>query len=391
MEGDVISFDRSASSCEAIILGRKLERGERTMPLDQGRAEAFCKRFGLKLPILLAPMAGVSPPSLSIAMMNAGSLGACGALLMQPSEIIAWADEVRAKGNGPFQLNLWIPDPPPRRDRDHEDRLRAFLERFGPAVAANAGDATPPDFAAQCQALLAARPPMVSSVMGLYPPAFVAKLKSAGIAWVANVSTVAEARAAEEAGADVVAVQGMEAGGHRGCFDAAEAERRMVGLFALIPAVVDAVRVPVIATGGIADARGVAAALLLGASAAQIGTALLRSPEAKLAPDWADALGRTAPEDTMVSRVFSGRAGRSIATRYVRAATALDAPPPAPYPVQRGLTLPMRRDAERANDVERMQVWAGQAARLARAEPAGNIVRDIWKETRELLGWDSFA
>jgi nitronate monooxygenase len=361
------------------------------MSLDQGRAEAFCKRFGLKLPILLAPMAGVSPPSLSIAMMNAGSLGACGALLMQPSEIIAWADEVRAKGNGPFHLNLWIPDPPPRRDRDHEDRLRAFLERFGPAVAANAGDATPPDFAAQCEALLAARPPMVSSVMGLYPHGFVAKLKSAGIAWVANVSTVAEARAAEEAGADVVAVQGMEAGGHRGCFDAGEAERRMVGLFALLPAAVDAVKVPVVATGGIADARGVAAALLLGASAAQIGTALLRSPEAKLAPAWADALARTAPEDTMVSRVFSGRAGRSIATRYVRAATALHAPPPAPYPVQRGLTLPMRRDAERANDVERMQAWAGQSARLARADPAAKIVQDIWKATRELLGWSSFG
>jgi len=361
------------------------------MSLDQGRAETFCKRFGLRLPIVLAPMAGVSPPSLSIAMMNAGSLGACGALLMQPSEIVAWADEVRAKGNGPFQLNLWIPDPPPRRDRDQEDRLRAFLERFGPAIAPNAGDATPPDFAAQCEALLAARPPMVSSVMGLYPPAFVAKLKSAGIAWVANVSTVAEGRAAVDAGADVIAVQGMEAGGHRGAFDAAQAERQMVGLFALIPAVVDAVKVPVVATGGIADGRGVAAALLLGASAAQIGTALLRAPEAKLAPAWADALARTAPEDTVVSRAFSGRAGRSIATRYVRAATALEAPPPAPYPVQRGLTLAMRRDAERANDVERMQAWAGQSARLARAEPAGKIVQDIWKDTRELLGWSSFA
>jgi nitronate monooxygenase len=361
------------------------------MSLDQGRAEGFCKRFGLKLPILLAPMAGVSPPSLSIAMMNAGSLGACGALLMQPSEIIAWADEVRGKGDRPFQFNLWIPDPPPRRERDHEDRLRAFLESFGPAVAANAGDATPLDFAAQCEALLVARPPMVSSVMGLYPPAFVAKLKRAGIAWVANVSTVAEARAAEDAGADVVVAQGMEAGGHRGCFDAGEAEQRMVGLFALLPAVVAAVKVPVVATGGIADGRGVAAALLLGASAAQIGTALLRAPEAKLAPAWADALARTAPEDTVVSRAFSGRAGRSIATRYVRAATALEAPPPAPYPVQRGLTLAMRRDAERANDVERMQAWAGQSAWLARAEPAAKIVQDIWKDTRELLDWNSFA
>ena len=96
------------------------------MSLDRTRAESFCKRFGLKLPILLAPMAGACPPSLSIAMMNAGSLGACGAVLMQPNEIAAWADEVRANGNGPFQLNLWIPDPPPRRDRAHEDQVRAF-------------------------------------------------------------------------------------------------------------------------------------------------------------------------------------------------------------------------------------------------------------------------
>jgi nitronate monooxygenase len=361
------------------------------MSLDQGRAEAFCKRFGLKLPILLAPMAGACPASLSIAMMKAGSIGACGALLMQPNEIVAWADEVRAEGNGRFQLNLWIPDPPPRRDRDHEDRLRAFLEHFGPAVAPNAADATPPNFAAQCEALLAAKPPIVSSVMGLYPTDFVDRLKSQGIAWVANVSTVAEARAAEQAGADVVAVQGMEAGGHRGAFDAAQAERQMVGLFALIPAVVDAVKVPVVATGGIGDARGVAAALLLGASAAQIGSALLRSPEAKLAPAWADALARTAPEDTVISRAFSGRAGRSIATAYVRAAMALGAPAPAPYPVQRGLTVAMRRDAERASDIERMQAWAGQSARLARAEPAGKIVQDIWKETRELLGWSDFV
>jgi nitronate monooxygenase len=130
--------------------------------------------------------------------------------------------------------------------------------------------------------------------------------------------------------------------------------------------------------------------LLLGASAAQIGTALLRTPEAKLAPAWADALAHTEPEDTMLTRAFSGRAGRSIATRYVRAAAAADAPPLAPYPVQRGLSVAMRRDAERANDVERMQAWAGQSARLARAEPAGKIVQDMWAETHALLGWNSF-
>jgi nitronate monooxygenase len=177
----------------------------------------------------------------------------------------------------------------------------------------------------------------------------------------------------------------MEAGGHRGCFDAARAEREMVGLFALLPAVVDAVRIPVVATGGIADGRGVAAALLLGASAAQIGSGFLRCPEAKTHPAWADALAATPPEGTMVSRVFSGRAGRSIATDYVRAATAPGAPIPAPYPVQRGLTAAMRQAGGKAGDLHRMQAWAGQSAAMARAEPAAEVVRRLWQAAQALL------
>jgi nitronate monooxygenase len=303
------------------------------------RTEAFCRRFGLQLPVLLAPMAGASAPSLSIAVANAGGLGACGAVLLQPDEIVAWAEEIRAGSNGAFNINLWIPDPPPARDPAHEARVREFLSGWGPPVTREAGDATLPDFAAQCEALLAAAPAIVSSVMGLYPPAFVARLKARGIAWFANISTVAEARAAKAAGADVIVAQGMEAGGHRGAFDAALAERQLVGLMALLPAVVDAVEAPVVATGGIADGRGVAAALALGASAVQIGTGFLRSPEARIHAAWADALGQTAPEQTIVSAVFSGRAGRSIATDYALAARNPKAPPPAPYPVQRGLTL----------------------------------------------------
>jgi nitronate monooxygenase len=349
------------------------------------RTEAFCARFGTRMPIVLAPMAGACPPALSIAVANAGSLGACGALLMQPDAIESWASEMRAGSNGGFQINLWIPDPAPRRDPTHEARVRELLENWGPEVPAAAGDATPPDFARQCDALLEVAPPIVSSIMGLYPPEFVDRLKARGIAWFANATTVAEARAAEVAGADVVVAQGMESGGHRGSFDADRAEAGMVGLFALLPAVVNAVSIPVVATGGIADARGVAAALVLGASAVQIGTGFLRCPEAKLPPAWADALGRTQPEDTIVSRVFSGRAGRSIATAYARAATGPDAPPPAPYPVQRGLTGPMREAATKSNDIDRMQAWAGQSAALARAEPAGDVVRALWEEARALM------
>jgi nitronate monooxygenase len=278
------------------------------------RTAAFCERFGLKVPILLAPMAGACPPSLSIAVAQAGGMGAAGLLLHTPEGIAAWMDEFRAGSDSPAQLNLWIPDPPPRRDPAHETRVRDFLAQWGPPVPPEAGDATPPDFAAQCEALLAAAPPVISSVMGLYPPDFVAQIKERSILWFAVVSTVAEAVAAEAAGADVIVAQGAEAGGHRAAFKAEEAERRMVGLVALVPAVADAVRVPVVATGGISDGRGVAAALALGASAVQVGTAFLRCPEAKTHPAWANAIGRTRPEDTAVSRAFSGRAGRSIAT-----------------------------------------------------------------------------
>jgi nitronate monooxygenase len=349
------------------------------------RTAAFCARLGLRVPILLGPMAGVPAPALSIAVARAGGLGALGALLMTPGEIRAWAEALRAAGAARFQLNLWVPDPAPVRDAAHEARVRAFLGRFGPEVPPGAGDAVPPDFEAQCAMLLELRPPAVSSVMGLYPPAFVARLKDAGILWFANVSTVAEARAAADAGADAIVAQGMEAGGHRGCFDARRAERELVGLAALVPAVVDAVALPVVATGGIADGRGVAAALALGASAVQVGTGFLRSPEAGIPVAWADALARTAPEDTVVTRAFSGRAGRSLATEYVLAAAANDAPPPAPYPVQRGLTAAMRAAAARAGDLGRLQAWAGQSARLARAEPAGLIVERLWREAVDRL------
>jgi nitronate monooxygenase len=350
------------------------------------RAETFARSIGVEIPILLAPMAGACPPSLSIAVGKAGGMGSCGALLMSPEAILAWAREVRAGSNGGFQLNLWIPDPPPQRDAAHERGVRAFLAEWGPPVAEDAGEPKLPDFNAQCEALLQAGPSAVSSIMGLYPPDFVGKLKARGIRWFATATTVAEAREAEAAGADVIIAQGMEAGGHRGAFAAERAEAAMVGLFALLPAVADAVKIPVVAAGGIADARSVAAALLLGASAVQVGTAFLRSPEAKLAPAWADALAGAAPEDTVVTRAFSGRAGRSLASAYTRAAAGPEAPQPAPYPIQRGLTQAMREAAAKANDISRMQAWAGQASARAQSKPADEIARALFEGAKALLG-----
>ena len=352
------------------------------------KVTAFCERFGLEIPIMLAPMAGASAPGLSAAVMRAGGMGALGALVMKPPEIADWVAEVRRSAEGPLQLNLWVPDPAPIRDAAAEARVRKFLRDWGPEVPSSAGDAVLLDFASQFDALLDACPAAISSVMGLYPQEMVARAKAKGIAWFAVVSTVRDARAAENAGADVIVVQGMEAGGHRAAFRAQDAESELVGLISLLPAVVDAVRVPVVATGGIADGRGVAAALALGASAAQIGTGFLRCPEAAIHPTWAAAIGRTAPEDTRVSRVFSGRPGRSVATEYVRAAIAPNSPPPAEYPVQRGMTTPMRNEAGRVGDVERMQAWAGQSAALASTEPATALAKRFWSDARDILQYE---
>ncbi len=346
------------------------------------RALDFSRSLGISTPILLAPMAGACPVALSAAVANAGGLGACGALLMAPDQIADWARQMRATCNGGFQINLWCPDPPPRRDPDREAEWRRYLSRWGPAVPPEAADAPLHDFDAQFRALLDAGPTAISSIMGVYPPEMVREMKSRGSTWVATVTTVAEARAACDAGADVLVVQGMEAGGHRGAFQAEDAAQAQVGLFSLLPAVVDAVEVPVVATGGLADARGIAAALLLGASAVQIGTGFLRTPEAALNPAWAAAIAGADPEDTITTAAFSGRLGRAIRTAY--AGTA-DAPAPAAYPVQRALTGPMRAAAAQTGNIDAMQAWAGQSARLAAAEPAQQLTVRLWQECCALL------
>ncbi|MCX6463619.1 MAG: nitronate monooxygenase [Pseudonocardiales bacterium] len=344
------------------------------------RVHAFCRRYGLRVPVLEAPMAGACPPALAAAVAGAGGMGAAGVVSDPPERIAAWAAEFRAASEGPFQLNLWVPDPP----ADDPGPIAAaadFLGRFG-----DPGDPGPaaPVFAEQCAALLAARPAVASSIMGLFEPAFVARLHDAGIAWFACATTLDDALAAQEAGADAVVAQGLEAGGHRGTFDPAAAEGTAVGLVALLPRLADHLRVPVIAAGGIADGRGVAAAIALGASAVQVGTALLRTPEAAIAPEWAASLDGLAPEATVPTRAYTGRLARAAPTPYVRAWAGPGAPHPAPYPHQRALVARWRRGG--AGGVDRVNHWAGQGAALASTDPAGVIVERMWRDAREILG-----
>lgn len=349
------------------------------------RAQAFCARFGLRAPILQAPMASASPAPLAAAVANAGGLGGFGALMTAPEGIRDWMSAFRGSSNGAFQVNFWVADPPPRRDGAHEARVRDMLSQIGGIPVRDAGPGPfLPDFDAQMDAIFEAAPPIVSSIMGVFPPDTVSRLKKRGIVWFANATTVAEARAAEAAGADAVVAQGAEAGGHRGAFEAGAADAQLIGLFALLPQVADAVSVPVIAAGGIMDGRGVAAALTLGASAAQLGTAFLRCPETAIHPAWAAALAEARPEDTVVTRAFTGRLARGLRNRVTDAFSSGEVEP-APYPVQRALMADVRAAAEKAGDVGAMQAWAGQGAAMARSEPAGEVVRRLWAEADALL------
>ncbi|QJY45924.1 NAD(P)H-dependent flavin oxidoreductase [Pseudonocardia broussonetiae] len=344
------------------------------------RVAEFCDRYGLRVPILSSPMAGACPPALAAAVAGAGGMGAAGVVLDTPERIAAWTAEFRAASDGPFQLNLWVPDEPVD-DPARIAAAAAFLERFG-TPGPPAGPA--PVYAEQCEAALAARPTAVSSIMGLFEPEYVERLHDAGVAWFACATTLDDALAAQDAGADVVVAQGMEAGGHRGTFDQAAAEATSVGLFALVPRLVDHLDVPVVAAGGIADGRGVAAALALGASAVQVGTALLRTPELGIPTEWSDSLDGLAPEATVTTRAYTGRLARAAPTPYVTAWREPGAPLPAPYPEQRVMVAGLRRGEPRG--VDRANHWAGQSAALARPEPAGEVVARMWEEARALLG-----
>lgn len=344
------------------------------------RSSNFCTKFGLTIPIIMGPMAGSSPPALAAEVANAGGMGGCGALLMNDANIASWAALFRQSSGGAFQINTWIPDPDPTLEPADLDRIGALLAAQGVPMGAVARSGLP-DFNAQCDAIIAARPTVASSIMGLYPPDVVTQMHAAGIKWFAAVTTVAEARAAYEAGADALVVSGVEAGGHRGAFDPEVADRQGGTLFALLPIVADAVPLPLVAAGGIADGRGVAAALTLGASAVQIGTALLRTPEAETPALWADALARSMPEDTVLTRAYSGRLARAVRNEWIDTVgnAAL------PYPAQRQAVAQLRGRALATDDASIMQMWAGQAASLARAEPASHVVGRLWSEADALL------
>jgi nitronate monooxygenase len=347
---------------------------------------ALTELLGITYPLVQAPMAAVSTAPLAAAVSGAGGLGSIGAATMSPAAVAAEIDGVRARTDRPFAINFFVHQPP-RGDDAAAARMRARLEPYRQAAGADEFPALvpPPPFGPETlEVVLAKRPPVVSFHFGLPDAEAVAALRAAGIRLLASATTVAEARQLEARGVDAVIAQGLEAGGHRGTFAPPFWEGE-IGTMALVPQVVDAVSVPVIAAGGIADGRGVAAALMLGAAGAQLGTAFLGCPEAVLDPLYRRTLGEPRAARTRLTTVLSGRPARAIVTSFLEDLAGEEGRT-LEFPIQRVLTSHLARAAAGRGDVELQAMWAGQAAPLIRPQPAAALVERLAQETAALLG-----
>ncbi|MGE0282077.1 MAG: NAD(P)H-dependent flavin oxidoreductase [Rhizobiaceae bacterium] len=343
--------------------------------------------FGIELPIIQAPMAGPALADMAIAVAEAGGLGSLPCALLSHDQARAELAKFRAATTAPINVNFFCHTPrayDEAREMAWRERLRPFYLELGidPNDPIPAGNRAPFDDAF-CQWVEEVRPEIVSFHFGLPAPALFDRVKAAGAKIISSATTVREAIWLEQRGCDAIIAQGFEAGGHRGIFLTDHADQQ-VGTMALVPQMVDAVKVPVIAAGGIADARGIVAALALGASAVQIGTAYLFCPEAKISPIHRTALHNAWDDDTTLTRVFTGRPARGIVNRIMREVGPMSDVPPA-FPLAGGALMPLRAKSEPAGSGDFMSLWSGQAMRLGRDMPAGELTRRLADEAQALL------
>ncbi len=338
--------------------------------------------FGTAVPIVQAPMAGETDrPELTAAVSNAGGLGSIDAAYLQPDAVRERIRAVRALTGRPFAVNLFVPPggaaAAPEQVARGKQLLKPWRDRYG--VPEDDPPLTLPDFDAQFATVLAEKPAVFSFTFGRLAADKMRALKAAGIVVVGTATTVPEAEQLEADGVDAIVAQGAEAGAHRGSF-LAPVEESLVGLMALVPAMVDRVKVPVIAAGGIMDGRGIAAALMLGAMGVQLGTAFLPAPESGAPEAWKKAVLTAKADATSVTRVFSGRHARGIRNGMMTDLEKVAQELP-PFPVTNALTRGIRGAAGKAGDAEGLSLWAGQGAPLARAMPAGDLLRALSAET----------
>ncbi|MBI1244280.1 MAG: nitronate monooxygenase [Alphaproteobacteria bacterium] len=348
----------------------------------------LAKMLGLVHPVIQAPMAGgMTTPELVAAVSNAGGLGSFAAATTSPAAIRTHIAAIRAKTDKPFAVNLFVLAPV-EPNPSEVAFANALLARYRIELGMETNAAPPAkwaeDFEAQFEAVLDLAPPVFSSTFGAIGARKTAALKARGVLVVGTATNIAEAKLLEAQGVDAVVAQGAEAGGHRGTF-VGRAEDSLIGTMALVPQVVDAINIPVIAAGGIMDGRGLAAALALGASAASMGTAFLRAEEAGTHPLHKDALGKIDDTATTVTRAVSGRHARGIRSRYMDEMAPHADEMPA-YPVTNALTTTLRAEAAKQGNTGLMVMWAGQGAPMASVKPAAEIVEAASAQAEAILG-----
>jgi nitronate monooxygenase len=345
------------------------------------------ERLTIEHPIVLSPMSGIGTVELAAAVCAAGGLGSIGCAVLQPDVAASEIKALRALTNRPFSVNFFC-HPPAETDAE---AAAAWRERLGPysrELGIEFDTSSPrrnlaPFGEVSCRLVEDTRPAVVSFHFGLPAPALLARVKAAGCLVMSSATTVEEAQWLEAHGADIVIAQGAEAGGHRGTFlapDANQAVATQLGTFALVPQIVDAVGVPVIAAGGIADGRGIAGAFALGAAGVQIGTAYLRCPETATSQPYRDALKHAPSGATVLSNVFTGRPARAVGNRLTREVGPISDVAPA-FPGAMPETSQLGAAAQQRGNIDFSPFWAGQASPLGREMPAEALTASLVEET----------
>lgn len=351
------------------------------------RDDRILKLLGIEHPILQAPMAGANGSRMAIAVSEAGGLGALPCAMLSPDQARAELQLIRAATSKPINLNFFChrtPQVDPKRDEAWRGALSRFYTELGLDPHAPAPRATRAPFDdAMCELVVEFAPEVVSFHFGLPEASLLTRVKATGAKVLSSATTVDEAGWLADRGCDAIVAQGYEAGGHRGMFLTDDTSRQ-VGTMALVPQIADAVNMPVIASGGIADARGIAAAFALGASAVQLGTAYLFCPESTISNAHRQALRAAKDDGTVLTNLFSGRPARGLTNRLIRELGPMSDLAP-PFPLAGGPVQPLRAKAESAGSGDFSPLWSGQASALGRELPAGELTTRLAREAMALM------
>lgn len=339
--------------------------------------------LSIEVPIIQAPMAGSQDAQLTIAACRAGGLGSLPCAMLSLEGIENEVRRIRSEIQDPFNLNFFC-HPHPRADKAKDEAWKAVLHPYYVELGIEPSDYSFPlrlPFDEKvCEVIEELKPPVVSFHFGLPPSALLKRIKAVGAKLISSATTVEEALWLEKNGCDAIIAQGLEAGGHRGTFLGTDMDAQ-VGTISLLPRIVDAVRLPVIAAGGISDPRGIIAAFALGASAVQLGSAFLLTTEAKTSPLHREALKHSGERTTVLTNLFTGKPARGIVNRIIRDLGPMS--PLAPdFPLASNAIMPLRLAAEAKGLSDFSPLWAGQSAHLAREMAAEQLIRTLWDEAK---------